>query len=134
MTEHGIGSMHWVQDFVGIPYEQLGRSTIGIDCWGLVSLVYKARLAIALPDWAVDDEIDWDNTVGKWEVIEHPINFSLIRTSYTGLVPDHWGIYVGGGVLSADRPMSSFASFDQYMQRHPNSEVGVFKINEDILS
>lgn len=39
----------WVADYVGIPYRALGRARDGLDCWGLVRLVYAERMGIALP-------------------------------------------------------------------------------------
>jgi cell wall-associated NlpC family hydrolase len=45
----------WVADYVGIPYRTLGRDRggpaglAGLDCWGLVRLVYADRLGVDLP-------------------------------------------------------------------------------------
>lgn len=36
--------------YIGIPYEHQGRSMKGLDCYGLVVLVYKDKLGIELPD------------------------------------------------------------------------------------
>jgi cell wall-associated NlpC family hydrolase len=35
---------HWSSAFVGIPYCDKGRSHGGVDCWGLVHLVYTEHL------------------------------------------------------------------------------------------
>lgn len=40
--------------FVGIPYLARGRDRAGIDCWGLVSLVFAELCGIALPSLAGD--------------------------------------------------------------------------------
>lgn len=41
--------MSWANEFVGIPYLDLGRTALGCDCWGLARLVYAERLKIDLP-------------------------------------------------------------------------------------
>ena len=38
----------WVADYVGLPWEPYGRTRAGVDCWGLVRLVYEERLGICL--------------------------------------------------------------------------------------
>lgn len=39
----------WVAAYVGIPYRALGRDEEGVDCWGLVRLIYAGRLGVGLP-------------------------------------------------------------------------------------
>ena len=42
-----------IQDLLGIPYEKHGRTVKGLDCYGLVHLIYK-RLGEELPEFAGD--------------------------------------------------------------------------------
>lgn len=44
----------WVENYIGLPYLDKGRSRDGLDCWGLVWLVYRDHLGIDLPSY--DDE------------------------------------------------------------------------------
>lgn len=39
----------WPDAYVGIPWAWRGRDRAGIDCYGLVRLVYAERLGVALP-------------------------------------------------------------------------------------
>ena len=39
------------RDYVGIPFANHGRELEGVDCWGLVTIVYRRELQIVLPDY-----------------------------------------------------------------------------------
>lgn len=44
---------HWSLPFVGIPLVNKGRSPAGVDCWGVVHLVFTRHLGIAdFPSYA----------------------------------------------------------------------------------
>jgi hypothetical protein len=45
---------NWWNDYVGIPYAEKGRDRDGLDCWGLVRLVYQDHFNIALPSLTED--------------------------------------------------------------------------------
>jgi cell wall-associated NlpC family hydrolase len=42
---------HWSASFVGVPWAEKGRTRVGVDCWGLVRLVYADALGLALPSY-----------------------------------------------------------------------------------
>lgn len=42
--------MAWSDDWIGIPYEELGRGPNSYDCLGLVLAIYRSRFGVDLPD------------------------------------------------------------------------------------
>jgi probable lipoprotein NlpC len=41
---------NWAK-YINIPFKDLGRSFSGVDCYGLLALIYENELGIVLPDY-----------------------------------------------------------------------------------
>lgn len=41
-----------IEQYKNIPFKSHGRNEQGLDCWGLVHLVYREQLDIVLPAWS----------------------------------------------------------------------------------
>ena len=88
--------------YIGLPYQENGRSTSGVDCWGLARLFYKHELNIELPDYSDLYSGSWDEQVTKlinyhkdsWEETKKPELGDLCLFNIYG-EPAHIGIYVG---------------------------------------
>lgn len=44
--------MLWSRDYVGLPHQRAGRARAGVDCYGLLWLIYRDVLGIALASYA----------------------------------------------------------------------------------
>lgn len=64
-------------DYVGIPYKLHGRDEDGLDCWGLVRLIYKEQKDIDLPSFS-EEYLNSDDVRHNEEVIaRHKEGWSL---------------------------------------------------------
>lgn len=95
--------------FVGIPYLDKGRSVVGLDCWGLLWMVYRELRGIELPSYAESYVTGADRQamarliageMDDWQEIpagqEKPFDGVLMRE---GKFPRHIGIVTQPGML-----------------------------------
>lgn len=52
MTARKKVPMLWSRDFVGLPHQRAGRARAGVDCYGLLWLIYRDVLGIQLASYA----------------------------------------------------------------------------------
>ncbi len=45
-------AINWSRDYVGLPWQFAGRSRDGVDCWGLLWLIYRDVLGIEIASYA----------------------------------------------------------------------------------
>jgi sulfur carrier protein ThiS len=89
--------------YIGLPYQENGRTQSGVDCWGLARLIYKHELGIELPDYSDLYTGSWDEQVTKlinyhkdsWHQVEKPVVGDLCLFNIYG-EPAHIGVYCGG--------------------------------------
>ena len=88
--------------YIGLPYQENGRTNSGVDCWGLARLFYKQELNIELPDYSDLYSGSWDEQVTKlinyhkdnWHEVQQPSIGDLCLFNIYG-EPAHIGVYVG---------------------------------------
>lgn len=93
--------MSWYKKYIGIPFVDKGRDESGLDCWGLVRLVYKNELGIDLPSYCEDYESTNDYEIlrdivtlekgQRWKAVKEPKEFDVIILNMRGM-PIHVGI------------------------------------------
>ena len=100
----------WVSNYLTIPFREKGRSTEGVDCWGLVRLVYAERFGVSLPDLsdrytASDDGPVVEGVVGSetspggsWRLREgSPVEVGDVGVFRIRGLPSHVGVAVADG-------------------------------------
>jgi len=105
---------HWASKYIGIPYCLGGRELLGgLDCYGLVRLVYQQERSIVLPDLPGVTE----NTVlaicreivahsqGLWNEVADPVDGCVVAMSLREAL-HHVGVWAatdGGKIVHAYR-------------------------------
>lgn len=86
-----------IKDLLGIPYEKNGRTIKGLDCYGLVSIIYE-RLGKELPKFPEDytELVKIHTTINenknKFIEIEKPEPFCLVTFSLIPPYVTHIGV------------------------------------------
>lgn len=115
--------------YVGLPFLEGGRDRRGIDCWGLLRMVYAERLGIDLPSFSgaytlADRQATADlmaGHMGQWREVpagsEQPYDGVLMAARRN---PSHIGIVIGNGrmlhVELGNRP--TWSMIDEYNSSH----------------
>lgn len=92
----------WAVAYVGLPFVVHGRDRAsGVDCWGLVRLVYADRYGIELPSWA-DGYLDLSDRDGigaalaaerqVWQAVDRPAEGDVVLMR-AGTLP-HVGVWL----------------------------------------
>jgi cell wall-associated NlpC family hydrolase len=99
-----------VDKYIGLPFVDGGRDLDGLDCWGLVSLIYKDVLDLEIPNYEISaldtdkvcEAMSWgrDNDgwmeVAKGEYRPGDLVALAMHLKYPDMI-NHVGVYVGGG-------------------------------------
>jgi cell wall-associated NlpC family hydrolase len=104
---------HWVNEYIGKPWERGCAGPDRFDCFGLVQFVGNAHFDLGIPDLAAHPEslkqairaIRDDGNWAEFVPVDRPQSGDLVKM-YRHSDPDHIGIWVdadGGGVLHSSR-------------------------------
>lgn len=112
-------SLPWWAAYVGLPFLGGGRDRDGLDCWGLVRLVYAERFGIGLPEYgeiaanelrAVARAMDAAAAADPWLPVSAPRegDVCLMRSARGGRAIVHVGVSVNAsGILHVERASAS---------------------------
>jgi len=96
-------------EYINLPYKNLGRDKLGVDCYGLIKLPYKDKLGIDLPDftellyeegWYRKENHILENIWDDWVEVQYPYKIYDILLFYSyelKTVVNHIGILIGEG-------------------------------------
>lgn len=103
---------HWIIPYLRLPYKEGGRDHAGVDCWGLIRLIYRDLLGIDLPAFPgiagasaihLCGEIEKESNSSHWKEIEWPEDKCVVAMSQLQAI-HHVGVYAeadGGKVIHA---------------------------------
>jgi len=91
------------EKYIGIPFAEKGRDESGVDCWGLVRLIYKQEYDVNLPSFVDDYALSDDACIGElfaqykegWTTLTQPepgcaVIFRMFGTeSHIGVIVDN---------------------------------------------
>lgn len=141
--------MHWVQRYKGLPFSPRGRTRDGVDCWGVVRMVYAEVLGIELPSYAdakVTDEEraeverifrgEIDNA--PWTEVpdgdERPFDLAYFRRFADGAAT-HVGVVLGGGLmLHAEEGPRSLSRVESYRESYYAKLLVGFRRHSGVVS
>jgi cell wall-associated NlpC family hydrolase len=111
-----VTALAWTSCFIGLPYQDCGRTRSGLDCWGLVRLALEEAFKVrGLPDFAGQYSRSRDRAIPEiftqelrhWRQVSEPLAGDIAVLRLNGR-PWHVGLMVDRDVmLTIDRGTSS---------------------------
>lgn len=96
-----------LKKYMGIPYAHQGRTREGLDCWGLIRMIFQDELGIDLMDiedlGKVSYDLKWsrqgedyfmENYAKNWERVQDPEPFDVPLFKNGRGVANHVGVMV----------------------------------------
>lgn len=125
------------EKYIGLKYKEKGRDFSGVDCYGLVRLIYKNEYKIDLPSFT--EEYTQDNTLRiqeliaqykeGWESVDDPVEGSIVLFRVLG-TESHVGVVINSTqfIHVRENQDSVIESLDSaYWKKR---KVGYFKYSE----
>ena len=129
----------WYNKYVGIPYKNNGRDVSGIDCWGLVRLIYKEQYNISIPSFTElykgpedKESISELAAIAKeqWKAVETPQEGDVVLFRVLGL-ESHVGVCIGSDSFIHAKEGQASVIESLTSSRWKDRIVGYFKYTSD---
>jgi hypothetical protein len=125
------------EKYIGIPYLEKGRDTAGLDCWGLVRLIYKEVYNIDLPSFQDSYVLEDDERIAElfaqykegWQPVETPVCGDLVLFRILG-VTQHVGVMINNTQFVHVRQNSNSAVESVANAKWAKRVVGFYKYVE----
>ena len=86
----------WVRDYIGIPFRYRGRHLDeGLDCWGLIRVVYRDRFGLELPSY-LDRAYNRESVGTAKKAIEDGAETLFVKHSTAARVGDCVMLHIRG--------------------------------------
>ena len=125
------------EHYVGIPWQDGGRTHAGTDCWGLARLVYHEMLGIELPAYSEDYTTALDRIIIRRLIDNKPDYWVRVTDPQVGDgvvfhvgTRAHVGVVVGSGrMLHIDRSGAVIESYESL--RFSTQIDGFYRYNDE---
>jgi cell wall-associated NlpC family hydrolase len=100
---------HWAEKYSGLRFVDGGRDRAGVDCWGLVKMIYENEKSISLPAYGdvpaselmkVARQIVKDRDASPWKIVIDPEPFDVVLMrggiNTSRQTPVHVGVMIDG--------------------------------------
>jgi cell wall-associated NlpC family hydrolase len=127
----------FVNAWIGAPFAWDGRTTAGVDCWGLVWRWHADVAGIQLPDWIKGaHNRGWmlrtfaAERESHWQTLDEPEPGCIVLAVPAGR-PAHVGIFWRGGVVhAAEGPGVIWQPLAHFALAYPGHEFGRYAPEE----
>jgi sulfur carrier protein ThiS len=125
------------EKYVGIPYAEKGRDITGLDCYGLVRLIYKNEYKIDLPSFTSEYDADDNNRIQEllaqykegWESVDSPSVGDIVLFRIMG-IESHVGLVISPTHFIHVRENQDSAIESLSAHKWSKRIVGFFKYSE----
>lgn len=108
---------HWLPNYIGLPYKHLGNDREGIDCFNLITLIYREVLNEDIPyntqDSGCDISLDWYSKAETanilydrakptwgWQIVERAQPFDVLLLSIGSTnAPNHCALMLNNNKI-----------------------------------
>ena len=129
-------------EYVGLPFKDKGRDRDGLDCWGLLCLIYAEKAGIILPSYRDDYVTAADHkaleslmqdSVGDWREVSEseaqPLDGVLMRR---GGIECHVGVVVKRGYVLHIGAEFNFSRIESYRSMRLEKRISRFMRHEGL--